>query len=116
MVAIAPDSTPDVTPAGYYDCPAGYLCAWVDTDYRGRMGQWSGNNRHWSAFSNSTCQTGSWNDCASSARNNGRYCDVLMYEHAGYGGTPWLLWRGEGQSNLGRRGANDKISSNSWSC
>lgn len=95
-------------------CDSSYLCFWVDSDYRGERGKFSGNNAHWSAYGQPDCQDGNWNDCASSAKNRGTSCSVTLYEHHSYSGDAETIGRGGDRSNLRNQGMNDKTSSNRW--
>jgi hypothetical protein len=98
-------------PAG---CPSGYLCFWKDINYGGAMGKVAGNNLNFTAFRNTSCQTGTWNDCISSVYNNGARCTVAIYRDANYLGGGLTVPRQTGISNLGTYGLNDAISSNRW--
>lgn len=95
-------------------CPASYSCAWINAGYGGARGQWAGNNANWRVFPRSGCQTGTWNDCASSFRNHGTYCTVSTYRDA-YGGGGGIIWfLGDSSSNLNDQSINDEISSDVW--
>jgi len=95
-------------------CPSGYLCFWKDINYGGAMGKVAGNNMNFTAFRNSSCQTGTWNDCISSVYNNGTRCNVAIYRDANYLGGGLTVPRQTGIANLGSYGLNDAISSNRW--
>ena len=62
--ASAPDREA-VSLLGTEDCPAEYFCFWRNADFKEEMGKVKGDNTSWTAFSQSKCQTGTWNDCAS---------------------------------------------------
>ena len=94
--------------------PSGYLCFWKDINYGGAMGKVAGNNLNFTAFRNSSCQTGTWNDCISSVYNNGTRCNVAIYRDANYLGGGLTVPRQTGIANLGSYGLNDAISSNRW--
>jgi hypothetical protein len=93
-------------------CPATYSCGWVNSGFGSDRGQWAGNNPHLSAFGNSNCQSGNWNDCISSDANSGTSCTVHYWTDASYSGTPHNIGMGSFESSLG--GLNDEFSSNSW--
>jgi hypothetical protein len=113
-------SAATVAPAGMSACALGDLCFWVDAGYLRAMGHVSGNNAYWGAFPQSECQTGTWNDCASSLYNHGRFDAVLVYQDAGPSGSFACVARGASWSDLTQRhsndghGLNDAISSNAW--
>ncbi|GGN15018.1 peptidase inhibitor family I36 protein [Streptomyces fuscichromogenes] len=102
-------ATPAAVPSG---CSAGYLCFWVNIGYSDGPGKLSGSNTNWTAFSHSTCQTGTWNDCASSIYNDGVNDNAVVYTDAGYSGSSGVIDRGVG-GDLSAAW-NDVISSNSW--
>src|SRR5690349_23116079 len=52
--SVAPLTGP-ITTAGTVDCPAGYVCFWVDADFKGPMGKLEGNNTNWSIFPQRDC-------------------------------------------------------------
>lgn len=111
-----------VHPNSYSSCPASYLCFWVDAGFSGAMGKLSGSNTNWTVFSQSTCQTRNWNDCASALYNNGNSDQALVWEDAGYTGGYACVARGTTMySNLANwtyadnsHSMNDSISSNDW--
>ncbi|NJP99713.1 peptidase inhibitor family I36 protein [Streptomyces zingiberis] len=110
--------------AAYADCPqeSGYLCFWKDANYAGSPGKLSGSNTRWSAFAHSSCQTGTWDNCASSIANEGLSCEAVVYENPNYGGSSWVINRDTSAANLVNWSKpsggnwNDAISSNSWWC
>ncbi|MER5838787.1 peptidase inhibitor family I36 protein [Streptomyces prasinus] len=110
--------------AAYSDCPqeSGYLCFWQDANYSGGPGKLDGNNTDWRAFSRPNCQSGTWNDCASSIANEGLSCEAVVHEHPNYGGSSWVINRDTYAANLTQWGKpsggtwNDAISSNRWWC
>jgi hypothetical protein len=103
-------------------CPASYVCFWVDAYYSGPMGKFQGNNANWGSYTQSSCQTGTWENCASSTFNNGNSCAVNLYMGRSYDGS--YLWeqRGSFRDNLAYdldqngKSFNDTISSNYWMC
>jgi len=104
-------------------CASGALCAWEDENYLTNSttvhASFFGNNQHWSDFAQSACQSGNWNDCASSIFNNGTQCTAHVYWDAGFGLPRINVPRGTGYAQLDQnmpdgRNWNDKISSNNW--
>lgn len=102
-------------------CNAGDLCFWVDIDQGGAKGRVNGTNPAWGAFSQSQCQSGTWDNCASSTINNGRNCTARVWADGNYGGASLDVLRGNGYINLTDhyitwpfRTWNDEISSNTW--
>jgi hypothetical protein len=106
-------SPASAAPAG---CSSTYFCFYADPDYSGGMGKVQGNNRHFSAFNTSThnCGNGNWNDCVSSAYNNGTQCTVFLWSDADYRGRVLALARGQGYRNLRSVNFDDVLSSNHW--
>ncbi|MEW2301359.1 peptidase inhibitor family I36 protein [Streptomyces sp. NPDC006655] len=100
---------PAAVPAG---CSAGYLCFWVNAGYNDGPGKLSGSNANWTAFPHSTCQTKTWNDCASSLYNDGVNDNAVVYTDANYSGSSGTIARGTGGDVSAAW--NDVISSNSW--
>lgn len=106
------------------DCPSTYLCMWVDKNWVGKMGKVNGNNKSWtgSAFAQSYCAGGTWNDCASGLYNNGQYDEVEVFQDANYlGGHGCIPIGTTAYADLadytwGQNGepVNDSISSNYW--
>jgi hypothetical protein len=84
------------------------------------MGKVAGNNANWNSFPQAQCPTGTWNDCLSSAFNNGNVDGVRLWEDAGYTGGNVCLSLGSTIVDMGGLSlsngdpANDRISSNSW--
>jgi hypothetical protein len=106
--------------ASFSDCPLQFLCFWVDAGPSGAMGKFKGDNDNWGNFSQQTCQTHNWNDCASALYNHGEFDAVSVFQDInGSGGSACLLI-GTKWSNLTvhnfQNGANmnDQISSNKW--
>jgi hypothetical protein len=103
-------------------CASGDLCFWVNENKGGLKGRVSGTNRRWSAFIQSQCQTGTWDNCASSVQNNGAHCDARVFSAFDFGGPQLLVHRGEYIANLQDRDDGlglfedwgDRISSNDW--
>ncbi|MGO1055466.1 peptidase inhibitor family I36 protein [Crossiella sp. CA198] len=109
-------SAPEVRPAGTPNCDAGDVCFWVDADYEGPRGRFSGANPDWTQFSQPACSffRPNWNDCASSVVNRGRNCTVHLYENANYLGQRLSIKRGEKFPDLSDQNFNDMASSNNW--
>ena len=118
---IAP-SPAQASPNGKADCnTAGWLCFWVDANFQGKMGHFSGHNTRWDMFPQSDCQANrSWEDCATSIYNRGVNCEAVVYEARNYGGSNFVINRGTFAENLvswpkpSGGNWNDKISSNRW--
>jgi hypothetical protein len=108
-----------VRPAAPAGCASGALCFWRDNNTSGGSngpGQLQGRNSNWAAFSHPSCQTGTWNNCASFAYNNGNNCTAVMWDGTGYSfGVEGAVWidRQVGV-DLPSLGFNDVASSNSW--
>lgn len=119
--SVAGDST-TITPQAIGDCPATYLCVWVNINYSLGPARFAGNNDHWSAFHSDACQVKSWNDCASSGFNNGTSgLGVEVWRDTYYKGAPACLpkgWHHPDFTKLVWPGTsftfNDSISSNKW--
>ncbi|GAB3441927.1 hypothetical protein GCM10027436_26980 [Actinophytocola sediminis] len=97
-------------------CDAGFVCFWSAAYYGGVRGQLAGNNANWSAFPRPECGAISnytWNDCASSAFNNGTQCTAYLYRAGGYVDLGVILPRGTGV-NYFNQANNDAVSSNDW--
>ncbi|MDN0199267.1 peptidase inhibitor family I36 protein [Streptomyces sp. S.PNR 29] len=118
-LTLAPTAQAAVT-----DCPdeSGYFCFWTDVDYGGPMGKVSGNNPDWGDFTGGCNTTSRWDNCASSLRNEGLRCEVVVYQYTNYGGSSWVINRDTRAANLTQWAKpsggtwNDAISSNDWWC
>jgi hypothetical protein len=93
-------------------CPSTYACGWIDSGFANSMGRWAGTNQKMSAFGQSRCRAGNWNDCISSLANAGTSCTVHWFWDSGLNGSQMNTRPGYTSSSLG--GWNDKISSNNW--
>ncbi|MEW1779278.1 peptidase inhibitor family I36 protein [Streptomyces sp. NPDC086777] len=102
-------ATPAAVPSG---CSAGYLCFWVNSGYQDGPGKLDGSNANWTVFAHPTCQTKTWNDCASSLYNDGVNDNAVVYTDANYSGSSGVIDRGVGGDVSAAW--NDVISSNSW--
>jgi len=110
-------SGPAVAPLAPSGCSSGALCFWNGTGYSDGPGKLFGKNPDWSVFGHSSCPSGTWNNCASSAFNNGVNCDSVMWDGKNYTfGAEGILEmdRGVGISNLSNVVFNNVASSNSW--
>jgi hypothetical protein len=115
-----------VSPMAVSDCKETFFCFWVSADYKVAMGKVAGDNKSWTAFAQSACEKGTWNDCASSGYNHGTSgMGVRVYENSNYnqdvsGGSKCLPkgWQGSTFTRVYWAGTstsiNDKISSNKW--
>jgi Peptidase inhibitor family I36 len=103
-------------PAEAATCGAGYLCLYVDKNFYGSMGQFRQDNANLALIPKTG--GGTWNDVASSARNNGTTGrTVTLYRDKGYytGGTsPVCIGKGYTVANLTTYGLNDAASSIFW--
>ena len=100
-----------------YGCPEAYACFWDQTYMYGEMGKLAGDNTNWTAFSQSHCATGTWNDCARSLDNNGDYCPVFFWTSSSYNGSGAGLDVGNFVVSLALdwgSGWDRTISSNHW--
>ncbi len=102
-------------------CNAGDLCFWVDINQKGAKGRVNGTNAAWGVFRQGTCQSGTWDNCASSIINNGRSCTARVWADGDFNGAALEVLRGNGYINLTDhyitwpiRNWNDEISSNDW--
>jgi len=110
---VGPSETVAFAPAG---CSSGALCFWNARNFTDGPGKLFGKNANWSAFGHASCPSGTWNNCASSAYNNGVSCDSVMWDGTNYtfGAAGALVMdRGVGL-DLGSVGFNNVASSNSW--
>jgi Peptidase inhibitor family I36 len=98
----------------------GDLCFWVNIGWGGAKGHVAGNNGNWAVFPQAQCAGGTWNDCASSAFNDGNFDAVRLRQDVNGGGGFFCIPKGVGYSNFTRlafsNGANlnDAVSSNYW--
>ncbi|WP_189056382.1 peptidase inhibitor family I36 protein [Longimycelium tulufanense] len=102
----------EVTAQPRPSCPRGWVCFWTKHGFRGHRGKVAGNNRNWQAFPERYCRSGTWDNCASSAYNNGRTHHVRFYQHPNYRGRGINIYKGQSRSSLGWM--NDRTSSNKW--
>ncbi|HEX3786547.1 MAG TPA: peptidase inhibitor family I36 protein [Pseudonocardiaceae bacterium] len=85
-------------------------------------GRFSGNNTNWGAYADSQCKSGNWNDCASSAWNDGQSDLVIVYQNISYGGGSFCFPLHTYEENFADTGIafnngatlNDAVSSNTW--
>jgi hypothetical protein len=113
---LAASTVPALAEAPPVGCPATYFCFYADPGYSGGMGKVQGDNANFKAFSTSThnCGNGNWDNCVSSAYNNGTRCTVFLWSDAGYRGKMLTLAKGQGYSNLKSVNFDDTLSSNHW--
>lgn len=121
-------SQPAASPNAMSDCPAGYLCAWVDGNFGRDRAQFAGDNEAWGLFSDPECvypsgggpfSNGTWNDCASSLYNHGNYDGVIVYRDNQYQSYSDCLPLGTSIQYMPfwpntSETMNDEISSNKW--
>ena len=93
-------------------CTSGNFCFWASTGYSDGPGKLSGKNSAWSAFSHSSCPSGTWDNCASSDYNNGVSCVAVVWTGNSYTGSEGVVDRGTG-GNFSST-FNNAVSSNSW--
>jgi Peptidase inhibitor family I36 len=112
MVAVTAGPA-SAAPAG---CTATFLCLYPDPGYSGGFGHVAGNNSNFNRLPTSThnCGNGTWNDCISSAFNDGTSCTVWLWSAAGYSGRKLSIARGTGYRNLSTVNFDDVTSSNHW--
>lgn len=111
-----------VGPAALPPCIVQYLCFWVDAGGGRNRGVVKDDNAWWGNFLQSECQTGTWNDCASSLLNDGATSAAFVYRDINHpsSGVKQCIKRGDYWSNLTTRfynngqQMNDSISSNTW--
>ena len=91
--------------AGTGDCPSGYACLWVDSNWSGSRFQGQYNNSTLPSFIN---------NLASSSFNNGNNCTAYFFTEAGYQGQRLAEGLGSVRQNLALDGWNDTIESLKW--
>ncbi|AQS66718.1 peptidase inhibitor family I36 protein [Streptomyces pactum] len=94
------------TPAAADPCPAGALCAYLYTDYRGDPGTVYGNNSN-------LLQYNKFNN-AVSVSNSGTQCNVRIYSGLSRTGSSVNIPRGYGIGNLSGTAFYKNIASNHW--
>jgi hypothetical protein len=110
--------------AGERGCADGKFCFWMHKNFSGSKGQVSGSNRNWQEFQGGCTEPDRrhWSNCASSVRNEGLFCEAVIYSEADYLGGSWVINRDTEVANLANHANpaggnwNDTISSNSWWC
>lgn len=111
-VLTSPFMMPGAAQAAVGDCPSGYMCAWVNTNYSGARLQLQGSNSNWGIWGQSTClKRLTWSDCASSLYNHTSNKCFRYYDAAGYSGGYHTLKHGDTIANLGSWNYNDLITS-----
>ena len=118
-------TNPTAAQADFSNCPdeSGYLCFWTDTAFQGPMGKLSGSNVNWDVFNQAQCFGATWEDCASSIRNEGLNCEAVVWRDRGHSSGPsWVINRDTSAADLTQWSMqpglswNNQISSNSWWC
>jgi hypothetical protein len=113
---VAPTVTPLLAPAG---CDSGALCFWRDSNTSGGTngpGHLVDRHADWRSFAHASCQSQTWDNCASYAFNNNSSCVAVLWD--GYDYTlgdigVFIIFPGAGR-NLAASDFNDLASSNSW--
>ncbi|MFI6999135.1 peptidase inhibitor family I36 protein [Nocardia sp. NPDC050175] len=98
-------------------CPKEYFCFWAYNNYQGPRGIVRDDNPDFRKFPQSTCSSGTWDNCINSIKNNGKYCTVYMYAGYNYSGKRHSLGLGDGVPNISgwvSDGFEHNISSNKW--
>jgi hypothetical protein len=109
---ISPIVSDAVTPQA--TCSAGYLCVWVNRNFGGAKRSIFSDDSDWSNNPQSQCRNGTWSDCASTAWNNGNFCDVQLWNLPNYRNQALLVERGEIFTDLSAVFFNDAATSNLW--
>jgi hypothetical protein len=112
----APTLTPLLAPAG---CDSGALCFWRDSNTSGGTngpGHLLDRHPDWRVFAHASCQSHTWDNCASYAFNNNDTCTAVMWDEYNYAsGEAFIIRPGVGVNLVDvDRGVNDIASSNSW--
>ncbi len=104
------------------DCNATQLCVWVNINYNGGPGRFTGSNSNWNNFPHPACPyNGTWNNCASSAVNDGTSgLGVQLWETIGYHDGVFCLPQFAQVADFTNRqfnnghNLNDRVSANKW--
>lgn len=95
--------------AAITDCTSGSLCGYVPTNYGGKPGKVSGDNKdllQYAKFKN-----------ANSVANRGKSCDVRIFVKKNYAGASYVLKKGKSIPNLNTFQSGkfkNGIASNKW--
>jgi hypothetical protein len=94
-----PDVHTVTGPSTSASCPASYLCVWVNSNFGGDRGKFEDKNTNWTEFKDHECYypaaahdaDGTWNDCASSAYDNGTSSTpyAVVWQNVNYSGDDW---------------------------
>jgi hypothetical protein len=107
-------------------CPVGDTCLWVDKNFGGYANGYSGSEPDFTVAGGwlPGCAHVEFNDCASSAWNNGQHCTVYLWTDVGYHGRYHSLGLGDAVSNFASSAGpptgfadpsfNDAVSSLHW--
>lgn len=101
---IAAAATPAT--AGWSDCPAGYLCAYLGANGAGTPGKVSGDNANLLQYYKF--------DNAVSLYNHGNSCNVKIYSGLNWSGYSFVLDRGFIVPNLSGTVWYKNVASNDW--
>ena len=98
-------------------CASGQFCLYKDNHFKAGVARFFGNDSNYNGNSFNLCQ--GWgcglNDNASSARNNGNFCQVTLRKNANYGGPGLTFPLGTQAPILGNYNiGNDEASSHLW--
>lgn len=108
------------------DCKAAdpthsYVCWWVGANQTGKMHPVRDAISNWQTQKEATCQTGTWNDCASTLYNDNSSHGAWLFYNAGDGVPDFCMVPGSYLGDLSQYvypgtnvNINDTISSNSW--
>lgn len=106
-------------------CQAGRTCLWPHANFRGSAYYFKGDYADFRRLSRPAgCTHAGFNDCASSAYNDGRQCTVYLWTSINYRGSYHSLSRGDYIVDFGSRSGppagygdpsfNDSVSSLHW--
>jgi len=106
-------------------CPSGATCLWVNANFGGSSLYWVGNDNDFTLDQKlSGCRHVGFNDCASSAFNNGNSCTVYLWTSINYNGGYHSLSLGDFVDDFGSASGpptgygdpsfNDAVSSLHW--
>lgn len=108
------------------DCKAAdpthsYVCWWVGANQTGKMHPVRDAISNWATQKEPTCQTGTWNDCASTLYNDNSSYGAFFFYNSGDGPPDFCMPPGTYLNDLTKYDyagttvpINDTISSNSW--
>jgi hypothetical protein len=108
------------------DCKAAdpthsFVCWWVGANQTGKMHPVRDAISNWQTQKEPTCQTGTWNDCASTLYNDNSSDGAFFFYNSGDSGSNFCMPPGTYLNDLTKYDyagttipINDTISSNSW--